>query len=1051
MTLLATVALLSVGSADRSRRATPPSALASPAALATGVTGAQFQAGNIISDAVFYNSSTMNATTIQAFLNQEAPSSCPGATCLNVFHMATTSQPAESGLCSAYTGKSSETAAQIFANVASACGVNPEVLLVIAQKESSAVTSSSPNYTTTMGYGCPDSTGCAAKYFGFFNQVYLAARQFKLYRLHPDNYGYVAGENNYILYNPKVSCGGSQVFIQNQATAGLYDYTPYQPDAAALANLHGTGDSCSAYGNRNFWVFFNSWFGATTGLSTVPQPYDRGGLLAIRPSDGSIWEYGNRGILPPLMTEQQLGSSPHVSSVVGTGDFTGDGLADLLTVTSAGALVMYQNTGTSLPYGAPTSITTGGWGLVNRLLIADVNGDGRADVIETRSDGVAGYYPSSGNPARPLGTPSPLAGNWNNFTALAAGDVNGDGFADIIAKEADGSLFWLPGTGIPSHPFGSWTKLSPNLSAYDMIVADDMTLDGRTDLIARKPNGSLWMFVNSRSPTNPFGTPIEIGASGWSQFGTLQPLTVPVPHRNEQANLVVRDPAGTGSLDSFLNSSPPNPFVGAAEIGTGGWSIYRLVVAADLNGDGRDDLVAIDKNGIGWIYPNTGVASRPYGSRVLLSRGWGAVQTLLAGDINGDGRDDLVARTTSGALDLYLNTGSSTTPFGSPVQIGAGWNSWPTIVLADTNGDHKADLLAVSRAGQLVDYLGSGGTAHPFSTYVILSATGWQDYTHLIPVTRTTAAGIAPSDLLAISADGSGRFYRNTGLPSRPYLGSIALAGRPWAGQLIITGGFATGSGLTDTVGTTATGTGTLSLDTNHGTDVFGKPIVIGASGWNADDTIELGDVTGDGRDDLITRSTAGALSMYVAGTNPAAPFGSPIVIQSHGWTFTHTLVGDATGDGRADLIATKADGTLWIYPASSTVNRPYGGIPERQIGTGWQSFTTLALGDVNGDGLADLVGVKADGTLWLAVNTHNPAAPYGTPVQIGSGWQVYSTLLLGDVNHDGVDDLVGIRPDGSAWYCANITPLYPTTPQPFQACVPTTAVSWNSYDLAAL
>ena len=48
-----------------------------------------------------------------------------------------------------------------------------------------------------------------------------------------------------------VNCGTSSVYIQNQATAGLYNYTPYQPNAAALANLYGTGDSCSAYGNRN--------------------------------------------------------------------------------------------------------------------------------------------------------------------------------------------------------------------------------------------------------------------------------------------------------------------------------------------------------------------------------------------------------------------------------------------------------------------------------------------------------------------------------------------------------------------------------------------------------------------------------------------------------------------------------------------------------------------------------------------------------------------------------------------------------------------------------
>ena len=61
--------------------------------------------------------------------------------------------------------------------------------------------------------------------------------------------------------------------------------------------------------------------------------------------------------------------------------------------------------------------------------------------------------------------------------------------------------------------------------------------------------------------------------------------------------------------------------------------------------------------------------------------------------------------------------------------------------------------------------------------------------------------------------------------------------------------------------------------------------------------------------------------------------------------------------------------GDVAFYQANSALNHPYGGIPKRQIGTGWQDFTQLALGDVTGDGLDDLIGVKADGSLWLAAN----------------------------------------------------------------------------------
>src|SRR5690606_7604841 len=77
------------------------------------------------------------------------------------------------------------------------------------------------------------------------------------------NYNYRFERNNTILWHPNTSCGSSTVYISNQATAGLYIYTPYRPNQAALNNLYGTGDSCSSYGNRNFWRMFNDWFGST--------------------------------------------------------------------------------------------------------------------------------------------------------------------------------------------------------------------------------------------------------------------------------------------------------------------------------------------------------------------------------------------------------------------------------------------------------------------------------------------------------------------------------------------------------------------------------------------------------------------------------------------------------------------------------------------------------------------------------------------------------------------------------------------------------------------
>ena len=78
-----------------------------------------------------------------------------------------------------------------------------------------------------------------------------------------------------------VDCGASTFQLKSQATAALYYYTPYAPNAAAMKNLYGMGDSCSAYGNRNFWRFYTDWFGNTIGGGFLLKSADSGTYLVI--------------------------------------------------------------------------------------------------------------------------------------------------------------------------------------------------------------------------------------------------------------------------------------------------------------------------------------------------------------------------------------------------------------------------------------------------------------------------------------------------------------------------------------------------------------------------------------------------------------------------------------------------------------------------------------------------------------------------------------------------------------------------------------------------
>ncbi|MEV7693167.1 hypothetical protein AB0N73_07520 [Microbacterium sp. NPDC089189] len=219
--------------------------------------------GYIIDDKIFYNSNSMTASEIQSFLNAQVPNCNAGATCVKDYGQATASIAADR-YCNGYQGAAWHSAAQIIDIVARSCGISQQVLIVLLQKEQGLITSRAPSawaYQAATGQSCPDTAPCDPAFSGFFYQVYYAARQFEVYRMNPTLFGYREQRWNNILYNPNRACGTSSVYIHNQATAALYIYTPYTPNPAALANLYGTGDGCSSYGNRNFWRLFTDWFG----------------------------------------------------------------------------------------------------------------------------------------------------------------------------------------------------------------------------------------------------------------------------------------------------------------------------------------------------------------------------------------------------------------------------------------------------------------------------------------------------------------------------------------------------------------------------------------------------------------------------------------------------------------------------------------------------------------------------------------------------------------------------------------------------------------------
>ncbi len=186
------------------------------------------------------------------------------------------------------------------------------------------------------------------------------------------------------------------------------------------------------------------------------------------------------------------------------------------------------------------------------------------------------------------------------------------------------------------------------------------------------------------------------------------------------------------------------------------------------------------------------------------------------------------------------------------------------------------------------------------------------------------------------------------------------------------------------------------------------------ASGGTVRVGAAAGDATADGYADLVGAKPDGTVWLFPnkGAASPQAPYGAGRQVQT-GWTaYDRTALGDVTGDRFADLLATRPDGSLWLFP-NSAGEYPVG----RQVGTGWNAFNRFVVGDVTADGYADIVATKADGTLWLYPNSAD-AFPVGR--QVGTGWNGFDRIMLGDVTADRYTDLLATKADGTLWLYAN-------------------------------